>query len=275
MQKFTVGLPVYRSDNPEDFRTAVRSVYNQTVVPDEIIVVVDGPIPDTLKKVLAELQEEIPILRPVWLEKNMGHCIARQTYVNEARNAFIAGMDSDDIAAPNRFELEVKYLEAHPEVDIVGGQMSEFIGDPSNIVGYRTVPLNNDDIYSYMKKRCALNHVTVMFRKDSIVKVGNYQNWPWQDDYFLWVRMMIAGCTFANIPETVMNVRVGEGMYSRRGGWKYFKSEKGIQDLMLKNHLISFPLYCYNVMIRFIVQAVMPNKIRGFMFRHLFRAKKK
>lgn len=273
MEKFTVGLPVYKSDNPEDFRTAVRSVYNQTIKPDEIIVVVDGPIPDTLKTVLAELQKEIPILRPVWLEKNMGHCIARQTYVNEARNKYVAGMDSDDIANPRRFELELEYLEKHPNVDIVGGQMSEFIGDPKNIVGYRNVPLTNEEIYEYMKKRCALNHVTVMFRKDSIIKVGNYQNWPWQDDYYLWVRMMIAGCTFANIPETVMNVRVGEGMYSRRGGWKYFKSEKGIQDLMLKNKLISWPLYLFNVTVRFIVQVAMPNKLRGFMFRHFFRSR--
>lgn len=271
MQKFTVGLPVYKSDDPEFFKVAVRSVYNQTVQPSEIIVVVDGPIPDTLKSTLYDLQNEIPILRIEWLEKNMGHCIARQTYVNAAKYDIIAGMDSDDIAAPNRFELELKYLEEHPDVDIVGGQMSEFIGEPSNIVGNRVVPLTNEEIYKYMKKRCALNHVTVMFRKDAIVRVGNYQNWPWQDDYYLWVRMMIGNCKFANIPETLVNVRSGEGQYARRGGWKYFVSERDIQILMYKNKLISLPLMVINIIIRFVVQVAMPNKVRGFVFRTLFR----
>ena len=156
-------------------------------------------------------------------------------------------------------------------MDIVGGQISEFIDSPDNIVGKRIVPTDNEDILGYMKQRCAFNHMTVMFRKQSVLRVGNYQDWFWNEDYYLWVRMMLAGCKFANLPDTLVNVRVGKDMYARRGSMKYFKSEEGIQRYMLQHHLISFPRYLYNVTGRFIIQVLMPNWLRGFVFRTLFR----
>ena len=180
-------------------------------------------------------------------------------------------MDSDDICLPDRFEKQLAYLESHPECDIVGGQMTEFIDDPHNIVGRRVVPLSNEDIYEYMKSRCALNHVTVMFRKDSVLKVGNYQDWFWNEDYFLWVRMMLAGCRFANIPDVTVNVRSGADQYARRGGKKYFRSEIGIKKLMLENGMISRREYIVNYMERFIIQRLLPSNIRGWVFRKFAR----
>ena len=180
-------------------------------------------------------------------------------------------MDSDDISLPDRFEKQIKFLENHPDVSIVGGQMTEFIDTPDNVVGRRIVPLDNDSIYSYMKSRCAMNHVTVMFRKQDILKAGNYQDWFWNEDYYLWVRMMINNCKFANLPDILVNVRSGKDQYARRGGMKYFQSEKGIQKLMLDNHIISWPRYLFNVFGRWCIQVAMPNWLRGFVFRVLFR----
>ena len=180
-------------------------------------------------------------------------------------------MDSDDISAQDRFEKQLKYLEAHPDCDILGGQMTEFIDNSDIIVGRRDVPMTNEDIYRYMKSRCGLNHVTVMFRKEAVLKAGNYQDWFWNEDYYLWVRMMLAGCKFANLTDVLVNVRSGKDQYARRGGMKYFKSEEGLQRFMLKNHLVSFPRYLFNISARLIVQVLMPNWLRGFVFRTLFR----
>ena len=99
--------------------------------------------------------------------------------VENAMHDVIARMDSDDISVPDRFEKQLAYLESHPECDIVGGQITEFIDSPDNIVGKREVPCSNEAIYQYMRSRCALNHPTVMFRKKAVLDAGNYQDWFW------------------------------------------------------------------------------------------------
>ena len=115
--------------------------------------------------------------------------------------------------------------------------------------------------------------MTVMYKRSDVLKAGNYQDWFWNEDYYLWIRMMMAGGKFANISDPLVNVRVGKDMYARRGGIKYFKSEAGIQRYMYVHGLISLPQYIVNVTIRFIVQVLMPNNIRGFVFQKLFRSR--
>lgn len=151
--------------------------------------------------------------------------------------------------------------------------MTEFIDSPDNIVGRRDVPLTNEDIYEYMKSRCALNHVTVMFRKKAVFEAGNYQDWFWNEDYYLWVRMMKAGCKFANIPDVVVNVRSGADQYARRGGRKYFDSEIGIKRLMLNEGMITKAQFIVNYVERFIIQLMLPNSVRGWVFRMFARKK--
>lgn len=110
-----------------------------------------------------------------------------------------------------------------------------------------------------------------MFRKNAVLKAGNYQDWFWNEDYYLWVRMLLKGCAFGNVSDTLVNVRSGADQYARRGGMKYFKSEKGIQRYMLDNHLINWGGYLNNVTKRLIVQVLLPNKIRGWVFRTFAR----
>jgi hypothetical protein len=107
-----------------------------------------------------------------------------------------------------------------------------------------------------------------------VLQVGNYLDWYCNEDYYLWIRMVEAGLKFANLPETLVNVRVGKEMYARRGGWKYFKSEANLQGYMFKHGIISFPRYCFNVAVRFGVQVAMPNQLRGLIFQKLFRNQK-
>lgn len=271
--EFSVCTSVYRNDKPEFVRVALNSMLvNQSVKPSEIVLVQDGPVPDSLSSLLSEYENEYPeVMHIIRLEKNGGLGNALKLGVENAKNAIIARMDSDDICLPDRFEKQLTYLEAHPECDIVGGQMTEFIDSPENIVGRREVPLSNEDIYEYMKSRCALNHVTVMFRKGAVLKAGNYQDWFWNEDYYLWIRMMMAGCRFANVPNVLVNVRSGADQYARRGGKKYFDSEIGIKKLMLKNGMITRTQFAINYVKRFVVQLLLPNRVRGWVFRTFAR----
>lgn len=275
MDKFSVVTSVYRNDKPEFVRVALDSMLvEQTLKPSEIVLVRDGSVPVDLERLLFEYEAKYSdVMHIIRLDKNGGLGNALKLGVENATYSLVARMDSDDICLPKRFEKQVAYMAEHQECDIVGGQMTEFIGEPTNVVGKRVVPESNEAIYEYMKSRCALNHVTVMFRKDTILKVGNYQDWFWNEDYYLWVRMMMNKCVFANLSDVLVNVRSGEDQYARRGGMKYFKSEEGIQRLMLANKLINRYEYSVNVAKRLIVQLLLPNWLRGWVFRTFARKK--
>ena len=275
MTKFSVITSVYHNDTPDFVRMALDSMLvHQTLKPSEVVLVRDGVVPDKLEALIAEYETMYhDIVHVIRLEKNGGLGKAMKLGVEVAQNDIIARMDSDDICLPNRFELQLKYLELHPNVDIIGGQMTEFIDTPDNIIGKRIVPCDNEDIYDFMKNRCALNHVTVMFRKEAVLKVGNYQDWFWNEDYYLWVRMMIVKCKFANVPNVLVNVRSGADQYARRGGRKYYESEKGIKKIQLENKMITKKEYLYFVSQRYILQILMPNWLRGWVFRKLARNK--
>ena len=270
---FSVCTSVYKNDKPEFVRVALDSMLvNQSVKPSEIVLVQDGPVPEELQQVLQEYEAKYPdMMNVVRLEKNGGLGNALRLGVEKAKYDICARMDSDDICLPTRFEKQLAYLETHPECDIVGGQMTEFIDSPENIVGRREVPLSNEEIYEFMKSRCALNHVTVMFRKQAVLKAGNYQDWFWNEDYYLWVRMMMAKCQFANIPDVAVNVRSGADQYARRGGKKYFDSEIGIKRLMLKEGMITKSQFVINYIERFVIQLMLPNSVRGWVFRTFAR----
>ena len=272
-QQFSIITSIYKNDKPEFVRIALDSMLvNQSVKPSEIVLVQDGPVSEGRSSLLFEYEMNYPtIMSVIRLKQNEGLGNALMLGVEAAKNEIVARMDSDDICIPNRFEIQLAYLKAHPEVDIIGGQMTEFVDTPDNIVGRRKVPLSNDEIYDYMKSRCALNHVTVMFRRSVVLKIGNYQDWFWNEDYYLWVRMMMARCKFANVTEVLVNVRSGANQYARRGGRKYYESEKGIKKLMLDNGLINRTEYFINVAQRYIIQILMPNRVRGWVYRTLAR----
>lgn len=273
MSKFSVVTSVYRNDKPVFVRRALDSItVLQSRRPDEVVLVVDGPVPDELSAMLDDYQKSSPVeFNIIRLPENKGLGNALKIGVEAAKYEIIARMDSDDVSVPDRFEKQIGFMEQHPEFDVVGGQISEFIDTEENIVGKRIVPCGNEEISMWLKGRCPFNHVSVSFLRSRGLAVGNYQDWHFNEDYYLWIRMAEAGYKFANLPDVLVNVRVGRDMYARRGGWKYFKSEKGLQDLMLRKKMISLPRYCYNVLGRFAIQVAMPNSLRAFVFQKLFR----
>ncbi len=270
---FSVIISVYKNDRAEYVAIAIDSIIqHQTIKPDEVILVVDGPIGYDLSNLLLQFERKYEkYLKILWQKVNTGLGNVLRIGVENAKYDIIARMDSDDISRSDRFEKQIKFMSENPDVDLVGGQIEEFIDSADNIVGKRIVPTESTEIYKYIKSRCPFNHMSVMFRKSAVLNVGNYMDWHYNEDYYLWIRMALAGCVFANMPDTLVNVRVGKDMYNRRGGWKYFKSEAGLQIYMWRHDMISSARATFNICGRFIIQVLMPNRLRGIVFRKLFR----
>lgn len=269
---FSVSMCVYGGDNSTWFEEAVNSVLNQSVKPSEIVLVVDGPVPAELDSIISKFETD-PFFTVVRLKENQGHGNARRIGLETCRYDLVALMDADDICTSDRFEKQLDCFKNNPELAIVGGCITEFIGTPDNKISRRVVPQTDAEIKEYLKKRCPMNQVTVMFRKECLQSVGGYIDWFCEEDYYLWIRMCLANMQFYNLQDDLVNVRVGEEMCQRRGGIKYFKSEAKLQRYMLDNDVIGKGLYISNVVKRLIVQVLLPNKIREFIFKKFAREK--
>lgn len=268
--KFSVSMCVYKNDNSEHFKEALDSIINQTKTPDEVVLVVDGPIPNSTDQVIQKYEDRA-FFKVIRLPENKGHGNARRIGLENCTNNLIALMDADDISVPDRFEKQIKCIENNPKVSIVGGNIKEFINSVDNIVGIREVPQNDDEIKQYLKTRCPFNQMTVMFKANEVKKAGGYKDWYHNEDYYLWIRMFQEGATFMNLEDSLVLVRVGREMYNRRGGLKYFKSEAKLQKYMYNNGIINSITFTKNVLIRLILQVLMPNRLRGFIFKKFTR----
>lgn len=206
---------------------------------------------------------------PIYLSENRGLGNALREALNNCKNDLVARMDSDDISAPYRFEMQLEKFNKDPKLDIVGGFITEFVGHPSNIIGERRVELTDEAIRYDMKKRCAFNHVTVMYKKSSVQEAGGYQDWYFNEDYWLWIRMLEKDFRFANVPYPLVNVRAGEDMSARRGGLKYFRSEYLLQKYMFEHKMISFSRYLYNILLRFGGEVLASNYVRQKIYKFI------
>ena len=268
--KFSISMCVYKNDNPEHFHQAIESIINQSVKPDEIVLVVDGPIPPSIDCII-NLFEKEDFFKVIRLPENVGHGNARRIGLENCTYELVALMDADDISLPDRFEKQKRCFVEDNSLSIVGGNIEEFIGSPDNIIGIRVVPEKDKEIKEYLKKRCPFNQVTVMFKASEVEAAGGYIDWFNEEDYYLWIRMFQNNAVFKNLSDTLVYVRVGNEMYSRRGGWKYFSSEARLQKYLLKNKIINGMDFTINILLRFIVQVVMTNEIRGLIFAKFAR----
>ena len=273
--KFSVLMSVYNGEKVDFFKEAIESVLNQTVVPDEIVLIRDG-------YVYAELQEAIDLYRLkfpntftyVPLETNKGLGIALNIGVSVARNDLVARMDTDDICLFDRFEKQLAYLENNPDVSVCGGQIQEFIYSKDKIEGERRVPEDHNKIASFIRSRNPFNHMTVMFRKSAVIRAGNYQDMHYVEDYYLWCRMLLNGCRFGNLRDVLVYARIGKDMYRRRGGYEYFKSWRRLEKFKKDNGITSFGRYVKTLILRFVVQVLTPNFLRGVIIKKFARQSK-
>lgn len=217
---YSVLMTVYRADDPGFLRLSLESMLNQTVPSDDIVVVKDGPVPDALEQVIAQLRQANPgRIHPVQLPENVGLGLALNAGLDACRHELVARMDADDISLPQRCEKQLQLFAEDPQLDIVGCPVQEFSGDPSNIVGCRNVPLTQEEILRFARRRDPFNHPTVMYRKSKVLQYGPYDNYRKNQDTALWIKLLSAGCKGANCPEPLFLFRFDDKTYQRRKSW--------------------------------------------------------
>src|SRR5215510_16090504 len=248
-EPFSLLVPVYDGDRPDYLRRAFRSaVHDQTVRPDQVIIVRDGPVRAELAECLEQLCAGSPVpvtLVPLARNGGLGPALDRGLAASE--HDVVARMDADDVAMPHRFEVQVPLMAG---ADIVGSGLLEFSGDTGEIVGQRVPPIGQERIARYARMHDPFNHPTVVYRRGAVLAAGGYGDLKLMEDYALFARMLLSGARAVNVAEPLVFYRVGAKAFKRRGGASLLRSELRLQREFLREGFTSPSVYVRNVVIR-------------------------
>ena len=267
MEKYSVLMSLYKKEHPEHLRLALDSMLNQTVKPDEIVLVEDGPLTDELYAVVEEYK---PYLHVVINKENLGLGLALNEGLKVCRNELVARMDTDDISKPDRCVKQLKRFEEKPELAIVGSHIDEFVGETSNVISQRRVPTTSEAIYEYAKKRSAFNHPAVMYRKSAVLAEGGYSNLKRNQDVDLFGRMLFEGYRAENIDEALLWFRSSDELAARRKSWENTKSYIATIRKFWKMGYSSFSDYAIVAMAQ-TGMFILPTRLQGVIYKKFLR----
>ena len=270
--QYSVLMSIYYKEDPVYFDQSIKSMLDQTVKPDDFVIVKDGPLTSELDAVIEKYTSMYPgLFQIISLEKNEGLGAALALGIQKTKNELVARMDSDDISVPTRCEEELMVFERQPDLGVVGSYGAEFIDSLDNIIAIHKVPEYSGEIYAFMKRRCALIHPTVMYKKSMVLSIGNYHSIPLYEDYEFFARMILDNNVKSyNIQKPLYFIRISEDFYNRRGGIKYARNVLNFKYSMLKKGYMSFG----DFVISGIGQAcvcIMPNRVRKIIYNSFLR----
>ena len=268
-KKYSVLMSLYKKEKPEYLRLAIDSMLNQTIAPDEIIMVEDGPLTDELYAVL----NEYPMLHRIKNETNLGLGLALNVGLKECRNELVARMDTDDCSKPERCEKQLARFFEKPYLTIVGSHIDEFVDNPSNIISKRIVPTTSEEIYNFAKKRSAFNHPTVMYSKTAVLENKGYSNLKRNQDVDLFGRMQFEGYKAENIDESLLWFRSSDELAKRRKSWQNTWSYIATIRRFWKMGYSSFIDYLM-VGIAQIGMFLLPTKVQSYIYIKFLRKQK-
>jgi glycosyltransferase involved in cell wall biosynthesis len=231
---------------------------------DEVVLVEDGPICRELARIIQLYREDLNIVS-VRLSENSGLAVALNEGLKQCAHDLVARMDSDDIALPERFEKQVSFMQANPDITVSSASIDEYDESIEKLLYRRELPLTHKELYDFAKSRNPINHTACLYRKSVILEQGGYPD-IYPEDYMLWIKVLQRGARFANLPDTLMQVRTGEGFLKRRG-YEILKGELKIYRYMYDNKFISVFEYLKNVILR-IVLRVSPRRIKSILYKY-------
>lgn len=224
MRKYSVLMTVFKEDNPLFVKASIDSMLNQTIPTDDFVIVFDGELTDDLINLIDDYQNKYSsVFNIIHLTNNVGLGSALHDGLIYCKNELVARMDDDDVSRPDRCEKEIIAFENDENLDICGSYVSEFDVDPLTPIRIKTVPLTHEEIVKFSKRRNPFNHSSVMFKKTSIINVGNYSSMRTNQDVELWVRCLNSGLHGINIDSPLVDFRFDAKTYKRRKQWKNVK----------------------------------------------------
>ncbi|WP_457593296.1 glycosyltransferase [Hydrogenimonas sp.] len=248
----SVLMTVYKNDNKSHFDEAFSSIWNQTLKPKQIVLVIDGPVGHDLEKVIYKWKLNLrDILTIIYNEKNIGLAKSLNKGLQYCKCHIIARMDSDDISLPERFETEYQYMQRNPTISMIGSWYNIYDEKMEKIIDKRQLPILYKDIKKIAKLRTPINHPTIMFKKKAAIQAGGYpENIGRFEDWGISLKFIKKNLIIENIPKNLLKFRGGQDLLNRRGGVKYLKEEyKAIYNLY-KMELIGLQDLFINIIIR-------------------------
>lgn len=267
---FSVLMSVYYKENPAFLDESLNSVFSQSLPPDDVVLVKDGPLTDGLEAVIEKYKTRYSVLNVIPLTVNSGLGKALNEGLKYCKFDIVARMDSDDICKPDRFRKQIAFMYSHPETDVCSAWVDEFNGKINNVVSVRRLPEKSEELFRYGKKRNPVNHPVAVFRKCAVGSAGGYESFYLFEDYYLWVRMLLKGSSFYNFQESLLYFRTNPDMFCRRGGLKYAVSECKFQWVIFRLGYVNFFLMLTNLIVRLFTRLV-PNKIREWIYKKILR----
>jgi len=261
--KFSVLMAIYSGDNNDYLAQALESLEKQTLRPEEVVIVFDGPVDCDLSNTVY-LYAEKHNTKVLALKENRGFAFALNEGLKVCSNELVARMDPDDISYPGRFNEQVSFMENNPSISVCGTLIDEVDMDMSKI-GVKKVPELPNELNLFAKKRCPLCHPTVMYRKSIVLEIGGYPLFRKGQDYGLWSMMLNAGHKFYNIQKPLLAMRCGGDLYNRRG-FKQLMSEVKVFHLQYKIGFVGPLRYVMNVSSRVILR-LSPVFLKSLMYK--------
>lgn len=236
-------------NEPKQFiEESINSILNQTYKKLELLIADDSTNEDTIKVIdnAAANDPRVVIIRK---PERMGFVNALNEALHQAKGDFIARMDGDDISLPNRFELQLKFANDNPDIDVFGGGLY-IIDEKGEVKSQRIYPSTKRKLNRYFMYRNPLAHPTIMFRR-SIIDEGNYYDPSFKkaEDLEFYLRLTNKNIKLGNLDEFLLKYRVLGGFSGKRAkdNWKYnHKARK--KNFSLKRPLFSIGSYVISLM---------------------------
>lgn len=271
-ENYSVLMSVYYKEKPEYLKQSIESMLNQTVPTNDFVIVCDGPLTPELDEVLENYKKQKPeVFNVARLERNVGIGAAVNEGLKHCKNELIAKMDADDIAMPERCELQKARFNSNEKLTVLGGYMDEFDEDFDHPYAMRKVPLTYEAIYNFAKRRQPFNNITVMLKKSAVINVGGYSKMNRCEDYDLYVRLLNEGYYCENLEHVLCRARVERNALSRRSSLETLKWFVKSRWKVYKIHYSSFVDFTVACAAQIVV-FVCPNFIQKFLYEKFLRS---
>mgnify|MGYP001334538166 CR=1 FL=1 len=268
--KFSVILPILeRDDILIGFPKAIESIFENTIKPDQVLVIIDGLVSNSFRDLILNFQKKY-LLDLIWTEKKIGLHNALNLGLSKCRNEIVFRADGDDINLKDRFELQIPYLLKG--YNVVGSNIDEYDED-GNYISSKNVPINNNEIRKMITYRNPINHMTVGYLKNSVLDVGGYPQLFLKEDYGLWIKLLAKNKKFRNLEKSLVKATTGRRMIKDRSGIRYVYSEFLLQKFLLKYKLSKFFIAIAVFISRSII-FIIPSLLRFYFYKIFLREKK-
>lgn len=265
--KFSAILPIYKGVNFHTFKKPFESIINQTLKPNELLVIFDGPVKSNIRELIKEYQGKYNFIKIINFPSNRGLGYVLNRAVKLCKNKYIARCDADDISKKNRFKKQIEFLIKYPKVDVLGTNIIELFDN--KFYSKKKMPYNHDDIIKKINFRNPINHSSIIFKKKKLVQSGNYKEMFYFEDYYMWFRMIKKGCYFKNMSDYLVYMNVDENFYSRRTGLKYFKYYFVFLKRLYKEKNINILIFFLCLLVRSPIIFINKNLIKYIYLRIL------